>query len=167
MMKSAQDILPDVIKAESLIQQSDLIQAKQILKAMVESGNAQAYLELALGDLCSNLQERGQAREHYQKAIEKAVIEEDVQVKLAAKSNLLDLEIQDIWDEFNALPKVEQIDELLASIPENCCKKKPFRNLQFLSSACVCASNPNTPGVLNGRWIAIPFAPFFICKRAC
>jgi tetratricopeptide (TPR) repeat protein len=158
------DIVPEVIEANALIEQGCLLEAENIIESYINSGNKQAFLYLALGDICSELDFIDKAKKHYEAAINIAITEEDNQSRIAAKSGLARIYIQDIWNDFNSLKKFEQIDELLEIIP-SCNRSKPFRYLRVLSGPCECASNPGNPGNLDGQWRTIPFPPYKICKK--
>jgi tetratricopeptide (TPR) repeat protein len=165
----SQDIPQEIILANSLIQKDDLEGAKKILEDFIKNGNQQAFLYLALGDICISLNLSSEAKKNYEESIKIASLEDykynDPQVKVAAKAGLAKVFSEDAFNDFNALPRIEQIDELLELFPACCNGKKTFRNLHFLSSYCNCASDPSQSSLINGRWFTIPVPPYKVCKR--
>jgi tetratricopeptide (TPR) repeat protein len=135
---------PKIIKANYFIERDDFISARKVIEDSINSGEEHAFLHLALGEVCSALNENLDAKKYYEKSIDASYEDNDAQVRVAAKAGLARIYLQDAIDDFNSLPIIQKIEELENLIPV-ILNKKLFRALAFEGSPCDCAYTTSNP----------------------
>jgi tetratricopeptide (TPR) repeat protein len=156
-MEPTNDTLKEMMSASSCIHKGEYPEAIQILQKLIDSGNQEGFIFLALGDTYCNLTDeysRAKAKDCLGKAIEAATASKDLQVVVAAKASLGRIYIQEAHNEFDNLHEEDKWVELCQRILD-CNQEKPAL-LFFLSNPCECTTPVSG---LRGRYSGIAQPP--------